>query len=472
MLDLLFSNLNPFEVSIPREVLTLPASQTYALEAATVAMSFEADDLDGTQGLFSRDAKNDGGDGYHVSLYIKKGELIARFQNADREVFLRAGEVEAGTTYHTAITFGDDEVSLFLDGALISSKAFDFTWETSPEQMQFGALGWKSASGDAAVSNIFDGALSNISLYDAVLSEDAIAALAATVAVADPVDAAPDIGAQAPVIEDPAIETPVEEDPIVEEPVIVEEPIADDPVIEEPEEAEDTSEIQEPVAEEPEAPEEIEQPEEPEENEHPEAPEEIEQPEPETPAAPRPDPIASEGETENGNVITLGNGTEVMTGRTSTLEHDGEDIASIRVLNKPDMGNLTVNPDNTLALVLSMTNATGNISFSYEVTYDDGSSETVNQSIKVVKGTQAKGWAEGDFYELEEGDDGAYIVEHGDNHRKVFISGDEDALSVRDIAALEDISPDKINIEWMAENPEYGAAGGGSRYDDVARDHA
>ena len=104
-----------------------------------------------------------------------------------------------------------------------------------------------------------------------------------------------------------------------------------------------------------------------------------------------------------------------------------------------------------------MTNETGNISFSYEVTHGDGSTETVNQSVKVVAGTQAKGWGMGDHYTLEEGDDGAYIVEHGDNHRKVHISGDEDALSVRDIAALEGIDPREINREWMAEHPEYGA---------------
>ena len=165
-----------------------------------------------------------------------------------------------------------------------------------------------------------------------------------------------------------------------------------------------------------------------------------------------------------------------MTGRTSTLEHDGDDIASVRVLDKPDLGNLTVNPDNTLALVLSNTNETGNISFRYEVTYEDGSSETVNQSVKVIPGTQAKGWGSGDYYELEEGDDGAYVIEHGDNHRKVHISGDEDALSVRDIAALEGIDPREINpgMDGRApriwRRPVHGPRQR-SRHDDVARRH-
>jgi hypothetical protein len=76
---------------------------------------------------------------------------------------------------------------------------------------------------------------------------------------------------------------------------------------------------------------------------------------------------------EHGNVLTAGQISEVSAGRVTTLEHGGDNIASIRVIEGPQFGNLTVNPDNTLALVLSHSQQTGQISFSYEVTYEDGS---------------------------------------------------------------------------------------------------
>ena len=320
------------EVARKKDVTTLDADAAYALEAATVAMSFEADTVSGTSGLFSRDAMKDGGDGYHVSLYIKKGELIARFQNEDGQVLLRGGEVEAGTAYHTAISFGDGEVSLFVNGEVVASRPFDFTWETSPEAMQFGALGWKSASGSDAVQNVFKGTLSQMSIYDSAVGDDTIAALA------DGVAPAPTAPAPAPVADDPQgsvapppivvddaaeePEAPVAEEPVVEEP---EAPVVEEPVVEEPEDPV----VEEPVIEEPVAV--VEEPEEP-VVEEPVAQAPVEDdddddddddndddgddddnddvpPPPEDPAAPRPDPVASESTGENGNVITLTNST-------------------------------------------------------------------------------------------------------------------------------------------------------------------
>jgi hypothetical protein len=76
---------------------------------------------------------------------------------------------------------------------------------------------------------------------------------------------------------------------------------------------------------------------------------------------------------EHGNVLTAGQISEVSAGRVTTLEHGGDNIASIRVIEGPQFGNLTVNPDNTLALVLSHSQQTGQISFSYEVSYGNGS---------------------------------------------------------------------------------------------------
>ncbi|MEM1340761.1 MAG: hypothetical protein AAGF68_00480 [Pseudomonadota bacterium] len=184
-------------------------------------------------------------------------------------------------------------------------------------------------------------------------------------------------------------------------------------------------------------------------------------PEPEpapAPPAPEPEP-AEDSDVVHGNVLEIGGGrVDVVAGRVSTLEHDGDNVASIRILEGPDWGNVSVNPDNTMALVLSRdVQKTGNLDFRYEVTYENGSTEVVTQNLRAVEGSQELGWGEGDFYSLEEGDDGAYIVEHGDNHREVYVSGDKDALSLRDIAALEGLNVSDISGAWLAANPEYGS---------------
>ncbi|MGB5556592.1 MAG: hypothetical protein WBN04_01125, partial [Paracoccaceae bacterium] len=163
----------------------------------------------------------------------------------------------------------------------------------------------------------------------------------------------------------------------------------------------------------------------------------------------------------SGQALALpanGASVNVMTGRVTTLElPDADNLASVRILDLPQHGNVTVNPDNTLALVLTTTDHTGAMSFKYEATYNDGSTTTVNTGLNAVAGTQDAGWGKGEFYMLETDEDGEIIVEHGDNHRKVFVSNSNDALSLKDIAALEGIDVGQINDKWLVDHPDYGA---------------
>ncbi len=151
---------------------------------------------------------------------------------------------------------------------------------------------------------------------------------------------------------------------------------------------------------------------------------------------------------------------EVMAGRVSTLApEDVGDISSLRIVSGPAHGNVTVNPDNTFALVLTTIDKTGPSSFSYEATYNDGSSAVFKADLNVVASVQKGGWGTGEhFYMLQTDENDDVIVEHGDNHRKVFVSNSDDALSLKDIAALEGIKVDDIDDKWMKANgADYGA---------------
>lgn len=150
---------------------------------------------------------------------------------------------------------------------------------------------------------------------------------------------------------------------------------------------------------------------------------------------------------------------EVMTGRVHTFELDNvEDIASIEIRSLPEAGNVTVNPDNTLALVMTGETATGAMSFTYDVTYTDGTVETHTANLDVVEGAQEAGWGQGKFYMLETDENDDVIVEAGDVHRPVYVSESDDALSRADIAALEGIAESDVTTGWLVDHPEYGGS--------------
>ncbi len=187
---------------------------------------------------------------------------------------------------------------------------------------------------------------------------------------------------------------------------------------------------------------------------------------PDEPANPNPTTGGQDGSSDGGNggsTSTSSGSYSVDGGRVTTLSVENQDdVASIRVLDGPSHGNLTVNPDNTMALVMSMDNGfSGNMNVRYEVTYNDGTTNVVSDNINVQASTQGAGWGQGNFYMLETDSAGNVIVETGENHRDVFISGSSDALSIQDIAAREGIlNTNQITGSWLRDHPEYGGTEG------------
>ncbi|MGZ2260018.1 calcium-binding protein [Roseobacter sp. A03A-229] len=117
-----------------------------------------------------------------------------------------------------------------------------------------------------------------------------------------------------------------------------------------------------------------------------------------------------------------------------------------------------MNPDHSLAVVLTGTTETADQSFSVKVTHKDGSTSDHTIDLDVSAGVQKGGWGTGDFYMLETDANDDVIIETGENHREIYISGSDDALTFKDIAALEGIAVNKVNAQWLAEHPEYGSS--------------
>ncbi|GAB5378278.1 MAG: hypothetical protein AcusKO_47400 [Acuticoccus sp.] len=160
------------------DVLQLPPEAAWQVPEGTIAFSFNAADAGGTQGLFSRDAKNNG-EGGHTAIYLSGDTLIARFQDADSQTLLQFGGILPGEEYEIAATFGANGVALWVNGNLVDSAAFPISWANNTEYMEWGGLGWSSTAGATAIAAPFEGMISDKQVYSEVLTASQIAALAA-----------------------------------------------------------------------------------------------------------------------------------------------------------------------------------------------------------------------------------------------------------------------------------------------------
>jgi len=145
------------------------------------------------------------------------------------------------------------------------------------------------------------------------------------------------------------------------------------------------------------------------------------------------------------------NGTvQIVAGRVTTLEPQGDDIAALKVVSGLNHGNVSVNPDGTFAVVLTLSDSTADQSFTYEATHSNGSTSTHKVNLDVVNGSQQDGWATGSsHYMLATDENDAVVVEAGDNHTKIHVSGSNKALSINDIAQMEGVSINQVNGAFM-----------------------
>lgn len=221
-----------------------------------------------------------------------------------------------------------------------------------------------------------------------------------------------------------------------------------------------------------------------------EGPSEPETPEPEPDPDPSPEPSPSpspspspaptlpiadadysvEGPTR-GEARTIEDGASnaIDGGRVTTFEIDTDkDISGVFIYDMPDHGHASVNPDNSLAVVMTGSDYSGPLSLSYVVSYTDGTSETKTLEMSVAAPQQERGWGGAEHYMLEEDAAGDLIVETGENHRKVYITGKDEGLTRADIAQREGLDEAQITDQWLYENPEYGGSEDMALAEDVA----
>lgn len=169
------------------QVFTLeaPLSVTKSAGALEIADTFDFDFAEGTvlveitpedaqdggrDVFFSRDGRGyqDGG---HLSMWVERGDVIARFQTDEDQVYLTVRDVIAdGETYDIGFTFDGTWASLYLDGGLVDMKQSTADWTQADEAMLIGGSLMLRHDGGTRVDARFEGEISKTMLFDTALS--------------------------------------------------------------------------------------------------------------------------------------------------------------------------------------------------------------------------------------------------------------------------------------------------------------
>ena len=163
-----------------RAPLVFDHSNAVDLKSGTIAFSFAAADTGDFQALFSKDAT---GDGYgHLSAYVSEiGSLVVRIQDRGSSYYLSVDHaVDVGETYDVALSFGNDGLQLYLNGARVAYRG-DIGIDLSQNEEAFviGATGWSSTPGTTdMVHSHFNGSISDFMVFDRELTGEAIFGIA------------------------------------------------------------------------------------------------------------------------------------------------------------------------------------------------------------------------------------------------------------------------------------------------------
>ncbi|MCH6256677.1 putative Ig domain-containing protein, partial [Puniceicoccaceae bacterium K14] len=155
-------------------------SSDFQLSEGTFVISFNPDEISGTQALFSRDSSSYDNGG-HIDTYIESdGTLTVRIQSESNSYYISSedGAVVAGENQQMAISFGPDGLELFLNGESVSTNSYTGGIEGNSEPITIGAS--QRGSGDETANNLknfFDGTIDNFEVYDSQLSSSDVESL-------------------------------------------------------------------------------------------------------------------------------------------------------------------------------------------------------------------------------------------------------------------------------------------------------
>lgn len=159
-------------------VIALANDKAMGVDTGSIHLTFNADTVSGSRGIISKGAAGYDDD---FSVWIKDGKLILCAENDQgQQISLSATGIKANTDYDLLITFDEGKVKLWLDNTQVGEANFDLDLSGNSEYLVLGGVNGQSTRGTTnRVSSFFDGTLSELAIYDSVLTPTEFATLEA-----------------------------------------------------------------------------------------------------------------------------------------------------------------------------------------------------------------------------------------------------------------------------------------------------
>jgi Concanavalin A-like lectin/glucanases superfamily len=148
---------------------------SFELDEGAAVLTFTADKLSGTQGLFSKDSLNFD-DGGHLSIWLENRQVVARLQSESKSYLLHSEKraVTAGEASQVAVSFGDEGFRLYVNGQLVDKSSYTGGIADNSEPIVIGADAQRSGDGKAdKLSSFFDGTIHDVAIYSDQPTHDA-----------------------------------------------------------------------------------------------------------------------------------------------------------------------------------------------------------------------------------------------------------------------------------------------------------
>ncbi len=143
-------------------------SGDFALAQGTVQLWINADSTSGTQYLVE---KSDVGEREELKVYLNAGKIVFELTNnySTHVLDTNTTTITAGTWHHVAVTFGDGQMRIYLDGQLAGSRSSSHDLSSNTEDLWIGARtdgGWNE--------DHFQGQIDEVAFHDQALDQTEI----------------------------------------------------------------------------------------------------------------------------------------------------------------------------------------------------------------------------------------------------------------------------------------------------------
>ncbi|MEO1527486.1 MAG: discoidin domain-containing protein [Planctomycetota bacterium] len=154
-----------------RDYSVIPHDDAFLLDQGEISLTFNTNNVN-RGGLISKDHR-DFGDGGHLMMRLRRGQVEVRLQSVNQSFYVRGGDLQPGVDYHVSFRFGNSGMVLAINGEIVATNNYTGGLGATSggsgnvEDIVVGANKWKSQSGtNNNLRQFFTGRISDVRVAD------------------------------------------------------------------------------------------------------------------------------------------------------------------------------------------------------------------------------------------------------------------------------------------------------------------